>query len=64
MKALRKLIPDDQYNQRKPVDRKYYRSGCRKARRLVRKSYGHLYAHYEELAEGGINDMMEEALVD
>ncbi len=65
MEALRKLVLDDIIS----VINENQRAGnitaadAGRLRRLIRKLYGHLYAHYEELAEGGLNDMMEEALV-
>ena len=65
MEALRKLILDDIIS----VINENQRAGnitaadAGRLRRLIRKLYGHLYAHYEELAEGGLNDMMEEALI-
>ena len=65
MEALRKLVLDDIIS----VINENQRAGnitaadAGRLRRLSRKLYGHLYAHYEELAEGGLNDMMEEALV-
>lgn len=65
MEALRKLILDDIIS----VINENQRAGnitaadAGRLRRLVRKLYGHLYAHYKELAEGGLNDMMEEALI-
>ena len=65
MEALRKLVLDDIIS----VINENQRTGnitaadAGRLRRLIRKLYGHLYAHYEELAEGGLNDMMEEALV-
>ena len=65
MEALRKLVLDDIIS----VINENQRAGnitaadAGRLRRLIRKLYGHLYAHYKELAEGGLNDMMEEALV-
>lgn len=62
MEALRKLVLDDiisviNENQRAE---NITAADAGRLRRLIRKLYGHLYAHYEELAEGGLNDMMEE----
>lgn len=34
-----------------------------KLRSLIQKLYNHLYSHYDEFIEGGLNDMMEEGLV-
>ena len=30
---------------------------------LIRKLYNHLYAHYKEMDEGGLNDMMDDDFV-
>lgn len=34
-----------------------------KLRRLIRKLYNHLYFHYEEFSEGGLNNMMDEGII-
>lgn len=65
IEALRKLILDDIIgiiNENQSIGN-ITSTDANKLRGLVRKLYNHLYAHYEELIEGGLNDMMEEGLV-
>lgn len=65
MEALRKLILDDiisVINENQSAGN-ITTTDAGRLRRLVRKLYEHLYAHYEELAEGGLNDIMDESLI-
>ena len=36
---------------------------ARRLHDLIHKLYNHLYSHYEEFIEGGLNDMMEDGLI-
>ncbi len=65
MEALRKLILDDIIG----VIRKNQEYGnitaadARRLHDLIHKLYDHLYSHYTEFIEGGLNDMMEDGLI-
>ncbi len=65
MEALRKLILDDIIE----VIRKNQECGnitaadARRLHDLIHKLYNHLYSHYTEFIEGGMNDMMEDGLI-
>lgn len=65
IEALRKLILDDiigVINENQSAGN-ITASDANRLRGLIRKLYNHLYAHYEELIKGGLNDMLEEGLV-
>ena len=65
MEALRKLILDDIMN----LIRKNHEEGnitsadASRLRNLIHQLYNHLYSHYDEFIEGGLNDMMEDGLI-
>ena len=65
MEALRSLILDDIIG----VIRKNQEYGnitaadARRLHDLIHKLYNHLYSHYTEFIEGGLNDMMEDGLI-
>lgn len=65
MEALRKLILDDIIGiiSENQSAGNITSTDANKLRGLIQKLYNHLYAHYEELIEGGWNDMMEEGIV-
>lgn len=65
MEALRKLILDDIIGiiSENQSAGNITSTDANKLRGLIQKLYNHLYAHYEELVEGGWNDMMEEGIV-
>ena len=65
MKALQTLILDDIIS---TINESQARGNitsadANKLRNLIQKLYNHLYSHYEEFIEGGLNDMMEDGLV-
>lgn len=65
MEALRKLILDDIMG----LIRKNHEEGnitsadASRLRNLIHQLYNHLYSHYDEFIEGGLNDMMEDGLI-
>ncbi|EOS71948.1 hypothetical protein C818_00095 [Lachnospiraceae bacterium MD308] len=65
MKALQALILDDIINMinENQAHENITSADANKLRSLIQKLYNHLYSHYEEFIEGGLNDMMEEGLV-
>lgn len=65
MKALRTLILDDIINiiNENQALGNITSADANKLRSLIQKLYNHLYSHYEEFIEGGLNDMMEEGLI-
>lgn len=65
MKALQTLVLDDIINiiNRNQAVGNITSADANKLRGLIQKLYNHLYSHYEEFIEGGLNDMMEDGLV-
>lgn len=65
MEALRILILDDILNviNTNLALGNITSADANKLRSLIQKLYNHLYSHYEEFIEGGLNDMMEDGLV-
>ncbi len=65
MEALRTLISDDILGviKENQVAGNLTMADANRLRNLIHKLYNHLYAHYKEFIEGGLNDMMEDDLV-
>ncbi len=65
MKLLQTLILDDILNviNENQALENITSADANKLRSLIQKLYNHLYSHYEEFIEGGLNDMMDEGLI-
>ncbi|MGN1166426.1 MAG: hypothetical protein ACI4S2_08400 [Lachnospiraceae bacterium] len=65
MEALRTLILDDiiELIRENQEVGNITAADARRLHDLIHKLYNHLYSHYDEFIEGGLNDMMEDGLI-